>query len=216
MFPSNNSDTITLIIKDAVSSDTLIGIQIKRNKPCKNSKLNGIILEIINICVELKLSWIRQIFNESATENRLSTFVKMEGALITEKTYCNFVNSCKVWLPKVCAFFYAFIMFYEPNGNFYIILERKLIGYNNEGINGSYFSFPLTMGLTSIALKKNEPIVGTPLMKDFYVNLDNFMNYDKVMNFLFLPLNDKKGNKLGVIQLYNCQKGEINEDVIVF
>ena len=61
----------------------------------------------------------------------------------------------------------------------------------------------------------NEIIIGDTKTKFYEPEVDNFSNIPQIINFLFLPLNDDKGEILGVAQFYNCKFDTINDCVIV-
>jgi len=63
--------------------------------------------------LELKISWILQEVEQSIVETRLSTFIDMESALLSEKTYYEFFIAFRTWVPKICKFTYACIILYD-------------------------------------------------------------------------------------------------------
>jgi len=82
--------------------------------------------------------------------------------------------------------------------------------------NSSQMKFPVTLGVTSAVIKKNEIMHGSTNIKMFEMELDNFANFPHIVNFLFTPLRNNKGKKLGVAQFFNCRVGDITENVVVF
>lgn len=110
------SNTLSSVV--SVSGQTLLVIQIKRagGKAHNYSKRDEVILNTITPFLELKLCCILQRMETKAIEGKLSTFVGMEGALLSEKTYYEFYKACQLWLPKICPFSFVSIIFYDPNG----------------------------------------------------------------------------------------------------
>jgi len=66
-----------------------------------------------------------------------------------------------------------------------------------------------------VALVNNKAVVGTTSSRLYDVNIDNFGSFSQIKSFLFLPLHDKKGQRLGVLQFYNYKIGNIDDKVIV-
>ena len=103
----------------------MFGIQLKRNNrlnasrsPKIYSKSDETLFMFIGAYVEVKLSSLLESIKRKDINNQLRTFLEMEGALLSEKSYNDFNNACKVWLPKVCPFKNAFIVFYNEKGIF--------------------------------------------------------------------------------------------------
>ena len=189
----------------------------KQAKSDTFSKSDELILSLICIHLELKLAWLAQELEQTIVEGRLSTFIGMEAALLTEKQLFTFYTAFKAWLPRVCKFSYACIMFYDPQGIAVtnMCIGDCLIGINDAVYNESQLRFPMSLGLTATSLKKGKMIIGTTTTKHYEAEIDNFANFPQIANFLLVPLINEKGIKLGVAQFYNCRSGEINENIIV-
>lgn len=113
------------MLKNPVTFAPIFAIQLKRSisksgssKPKVYSKHDELMLTLLAAFIETKLALISESIAKTNVSNRLSTFVQMEGALLGEKSYYDFYHACKEWLPKVCVFAYASVVFYSAECDF--------------------------------------------------------------------------------------------------
>jgi len=124
---SSTRNAICIVLKNPANNTPMLALQLKRsltkmnqlNKPKVYTKIDKMTLTLLSTFIELKLALVLESLEKANINSRLTKFIEMEGALLSERTHYDFYYACREWLPKVSAFSYASIMFYSPESNYF-------------------------------------------------------------------------------------------------
>ncbi|CAG9329207.1 unnamed protein product [Blepharisma stoltei] len=212
-FSSREHDSLVvpILIEDQLSFAVQCQDKVAKDKKKSFTAADEVIIKIIGISVASRINTIWAMRDLHIEFQKATQIANIASEIVLAKNHKDIANRLRKVLAGYCNFEVAGIVFLDSTTKefFVMVHDPNAEEFYSEGV----LRFPMTMGITSEALKKGGvmPVPNPRLLACYNPQIDNVAGAREVRNILFGAVKDYRGNSAAVVQLINKKDNEISE-----